>query len=302
MSPDGREFRLPGAGVIAPALRCCPLRYVLSDDVAELAAEVALEPRSMLPRALDILRLPAMSVWIEFNHLARHAVLLDMGLAPKFAAAQKIGLLARASSDSLRRGEIRLVWEADGGGEAELCPIIAEFDFDTPCAGRDTPDALAWRPDVPQLAPVLEHFRLRVDPAWETYYRSLRTGAELEAALRECALPLFVDAPLFLSVILLTLAQGALRRRDSDLSKLNRARLRSGKAPLLDHVELHMNLLGDASHRDGDGDFRRQGPRRHMVRGHFVRRHDAIHWRSPHLRGRIDRGEVLTRNVTLRVG
>lgn len=301
-TPDGKETSLPAGGALAADLLRCPLRFVLSDEVTALAAEVAFEQRSMLPRALDILRLPAQSVWIEFNHRARHAQLQGAGLAPPYVTSQKVGLLARCTDDTMRRGKIRLAWEASGEEGPELCPIFAEFDFDRPYAGGAAIAALAFRPDLPQLNPVFERLRLGIDAAWEAYYASQCTGPRFDAALQQSALPLFVDVPMFFSVVLLTLAQGALSAREAHLGKLNRARQRNGRQMLLNHIELHMNLLGDPVRSGEASGGRKHGPRRHMVRGHFVRRRGSIHWRSPHLRGRIDRGEILTRNVAVRLG
>lgn len=293
---------MPGGGALGAHLLQCPLRFVLSDEVTVLAAEIAFEQRSMLPRAVDILRLPAQSVWIEFNHRARHEPLLSAGLAPPYFTSQKIGLLARCTDDTLRRGEIRLAWEANGGEGPELCPIFAEFDLDRPYASGAVLPALARRPALPQLSALFERLRLRIDPAWEAYYASQCTGSRFDETLQQSALPIFVDVPMFFSVILLTLAQGALSARGTDLGKLNRARVHNGKSMLLNHIELHMNLLRDPAYPGEPSGGRRQGPRRHIVRGHFVRKRNRIHWRSPHLRGRVDRGEISTRNVAVRLG
>jgi hypothetical protein len=90
-----------------------------------------------------------------------------------------------------------------------------------------------------------------------------------------------------------------LSRRPLMLERLNRARSRSGKAPLLDHMEVFAPLIPEyrpsSSITSGIG---RRPPRLHHVRGHLVRHGSQLFWRVPHLRGSARAGVVRTRTVT----
>ncbi len=82
------------------------------------------------------------------------------------------------------------------------------------------------------------------------------------------------------------------------VARLNRARHKSGRAPLLNHIEVRAPLLPEyAEYRDSESHGARRGPRLHHVRGHLVRRGSRLFWRVPHLRGSARSGMVKSRTV-----
>jgi hypothetical protein len=83
------------------------------------------------------------------------------------------------------------------------------------------------------------------------------------------------------------------------LERLNKARARSGKAALLQQIEVFAPLLPECSSFGGNGsEPSRRSRRLHHVRGHLVRRGDKLFWRVPHLRGNARAGSIRTRTVT----
>jgi hypothetical protein len=83
------------------------------------------------------------------------------------------------------------------------------------------------------------------------------------------------------------------------LERLNRARAKSGKARLLDQIEVFSPLLPEYQpSNDSSFGVSRRASRLHHVRGHLVRRGSQIFWRVPHLRGRTRSGVIHTRTVT----
>jgi hypothetical protein len=104
---------------------------------------------------------------------------------------------------------------------------------------------------------------------------------------------------LMLTFLLLLATRPGLPRRPLMLERLNRARSRSGKAPLLPHMEVFAPLIPEyrSAAVEGSGRIRRH-PRLHHVRGHLVRRGSQLFWRVPHLRGSSRAGVVRTRTVT----
>ena len=109
------------------------------------------------------------------------------------------------------------------------------------------------------------------------------------------------DMPMILALFLLFAAKDGLQRRPADLERLNRARCRSGKRALLEHIEVRAPIV--AGHHcpalPAANANRRRGPRLHHVRGHIARRGDKVFWRVPHLRGSARLGVVRSRTVQL---
>jgi len=89
-------------------------------------------------------------------------------------------------------------------------------------------------------------------------------------------------------------------RERQSFERLNRSRIKSGKAPLLDHIEVRAPLLPEYRTASSDeSESVRRSPRLHHVRGHLVRRGSQLFWRVPHLRGSARLGVVRSRTVQL---
>ena len=90
-----------------------------------------------------------------------------------------------------------------------------------------------------------------------------------------------------------------LPRRPLMLERLNKARARSGKAALLEQIEVSAPLLPEYKSGGSSGsETSRRSRRLHHVRGHLVRRGSKLFWRVPHLRGSARIGSIRTRTVT----
>ena len=304
-------WRLPGTDALASDLDHCALRYVLHDDVTELCTQLAFEDETIIGSSVELIRVPAPTLWIEFSGRAQNKVLHGLGrLEGDLGSSghQRIGLLVKSDAYG-RRGEVRACWENENGLDPDVAPFIVEYDFGDmsfakSCPTSDTGTMIAA--DVvghDGLVPLFEHIRFRLDADWHRYYRQ-NTGSEslYREALRKALNPMHKDIP-FLSMFCLVLSsRSAFQASESDRSRINRSRARRGRSPLLDHVELTMNLAGhereleDAAYSDD-----RSSPRLHFVRGHLVRRHDAIHWRTSHMRGKPAIGTIRSRTVSLRL-
>ena len=62
-----RPFEVTGASAFASQVERCPLRFVLGDDLTRASAELAFADGARLAGCLDLLRMPATSLWIEWN-------------------------------------------------------------------------------------------------------------------------------------------------------------------------------------------------------------------------------------------
>src|SRR5689334_2574665 len=103
--PNDRLVRLPGADAAAADLARCATRYVLDDEVAALCTQTAFEHESVIGDCMDILRLPAAQLWLEFDNLGRASVLARAGVMGAATGNQRIGMLM--TSDAGRSGTIR---------------------------------------------------------------------------------------------------------------------------------------------------------------------------------------------------
>jgi hypothetical protein len=261
---------------------------------------------------LDLLRMPAPHLWIEWNDEVHKRVIHETRSAAEFdsaAAGRKVGILLRASANGLRAVG-RTFWaEAAGDERAEvtLSPVETHFDLRGEFADANyTHDILsggfvdATHGGNTATASLLDHVRFRFEESWAEYYREAAADADFKQHLiNESIDSVAWDAPFVLAFLLLLSAKDATRQVLVSRAVINRKRLAGGRAPLLDHVEVNASLDAvSMAESTGDGSGR-QSPRLHHVRGHLVRREERVFWRVPHLRGSGHRGAVRSRTVCL---
>jgi hypothetical protein len=308
----GNLTRLNGAADFAAEMTNCPLRFVLSDDLTRLCTALAYSRGARQLACADLLRIPAESVWIEWCDAAWLNELQRYGFKIPADAVKGLGhrgALLRAAPDG-RSGLIRTFWTLKTQSTSEdvlASSMEAFFDLDTPedeepaapddhhfpagmFAGR-----MAGEPEV-----MRRYFRFRYERSWAEYYRRAMLPPEHEALIARRALgTIAADIPMLLAFFLLLGTRNGLPRRPHSLERLNKSRARSGKTPLLDHVEVLCPVLPEPpcaiSHEAFAG---RRSPRLHHVRGHLVRRGSELFWRVPHLRGSARFGVVRSRTVT----
>ncbi len=306
-TPDGRV--LPGAEQFSGDVHTCPVRYVLTDDLARSATRFAYAEGDRLASCLDLVHVPARSLWVEWTEAPRRAVL--MGIT---ALALRSGLCAHragaflSTSHDCRSGEIRTFWSTSAE-LAYVSPVICEFDLDEPFASDPFADPLLGRGLATVSAPpelclddFLSHMRFGFDTQWAAYYLdNCRTAEMRNAVLRSNLGTCAFDPPMLFAFFLMLTARDALPRRDVAMDRLNRARQRAGKAPLLDHIEVSAPLCSTSALtvEPTTSMHERRSPRLHHVCGHIVRRGSSVFWRSPHLRGSARLGHLKTRTVEL---
>jgi hypothetical protein len=307
---SGALTRLNGAADHAADMARCPLRFVLTDELTRLCTALAYSKGAHHLACADLLRIPAERIWIEWCEAAWFAELQLYGFkqpAKNPYGLGRRGALIRAARDG-RSGLIRTFWTVgETDNDVLASSVEAFFDLDTPegmepAAPDDMRPPLRCLPNVKQGAPDIlrRYFRYRYEPSWDQYYERARLPPLSEAALAQHALgTIAIDIPMMLAFFLLLSTHKGLPRRVQSLDKLNRARARSGKAPLLDHIEVCAPVLhAPDAVRGEDSPSGRRAPRLHHVRGHLVRRGNQLFWRVPHLRGCARSGVIRTRTVT----
>ena len=308
---DRQTTRLTNAADFSSAVIACPTRYSLSDGLVGLCCALAFSKGSRTLACADLLRVPAERVWIEWCEAPWTGELERYGFQPGAKAPHQTGRRGALIQSCLqgRRGLIKTFW-ANGCHDPEILASSMEayFDFDTDEGDDPTPPdgqcraafGVSHADDLD--ADILRRcFRFRFEKSWQDYYQRARLSSSQEHAIVRHALgTISFDIPLVVAFLLLLATRPGLPRRPIMLGRLNQTRVKSGKAPLLEHVEVTCPLLPEYRPSDGASprDHARRGPRLHHVRGHLVRRGSQISWRVPHLRGNSRSGVVRTRTVT----
>jgi hypothetical protein len=306
-------FEVTGASQFSSRVADCPLRFVLGDDLTRVSAELAFADGARLAGCLDLLRIPAPQLWIEWNDSVYKRVIYETQSAADFDAAaahRRVGVLLQATPDGLGATG-RTFWidaADDDSSGVTMSPLETHIDLRGEFVEAAQSTSLLSggfarvtdRSDA-VMASLLHYVRFRFDESWVAYYQAAATTCDAQRHVVEDSLAAIVrDTPFLLAFILLLTAKDATRSIPILRGAINRKRAALGRAPLLDHVEVHASLDRlDLTEPKGLGMMGRQSPRLHHVRGHLVRRDHRVFWRVPHLRGSACRGMVRTRTVCL---
>ena len=272
-----RTRTLAGAGSIADDLRQVRLRYILDRAASRRCAELLFNPRGVLTVEDEIVRMPAQRFWLECYSDGTEVELGNV------ATGRRLGFLVDAAADG-RSGQITCLAETIHG---EVSLLAGTVDFDLNGQGQSTQPFKRYRMRHGKNAEIdsfLQHTHLVLRDEWIAHVRRLATPYDQfvagQAELMWCALPIVRSFSALLN------APRILRERPSRLTQLNAARSRSGKPPLLDHIEIGLNL--EPRPVEGGAGWshdHRSAPRFHFVRGHSVTRAGRTFWRRSHFRG-----------------
>lgn len=306
---DGSVTHLNNAAAFAGDINNCATRYVLSDELTSLCTALAYSKGASTLACADLLRVPAERVWVEWTEAPWRNELARYGFkSPADAPSSgRRGAFIQANPQG-RHGLLRTFWAS---GEPELnvlsSSMEAYFDFDTregedpEVYGRQQRSSICVSDDAVGDADILRRcFRFRFERSWQDYYeRAQLTSAQAAAVSHHALGTIAIDIPVLLAFFLLLATRSGLPRRPLMLERLNRARARSGKAALLEQIEVFAPLLPQYKSGSGSGsESSRRSRRLHHVRGHLVRRGSKLFWRVPHLRGSARAGSIRTRTVT----
>ena len=302
----GARTPLSGASDHALEVAACATRYVLNDELTRLCAALAFSKGAQTLACTDLIRVPAESLWVEWAYAPWSDELHKYGFPPGDLneSCGRRGALLRASRDG-RRGRIRTFWcLGNGEGEVFASPLEAQFDLDaTESAGNAHLNGKSIRvtDDYIHNGSVMGTcFSFAFQETWAEYYDGARLSAQARQQVEHHLLgTIALDIPVLLAFLLMLNTRAGLPQHPSQLDRLNRARCRSGKQALLDHIEVRAPFpcAQGFSARDPDPSGRRR-PRLHHVRGHIVRRRNELFWRMPHLRGNSRAGVLKSRTVT----
>lgn len=310
----GSPIAVSGPRDFARRVADCPLRFVIADDLTRACSELAFAEGDRLAGCLDLLRIPAPSLWVEWSDTVHQQVISQCGTVAKpdpDAFGRQVGVLLQATPEG-RSGMARTFWSAPtaaGGSEALLSPLETHINFDAnfePVAtvGGMLRGHYASLTDADAgVADLLERVRFRFDESWLKYYDVAAPDPQSqESVARSSLASVACDIPMLMAFFLLLSANGATRGVSIHRDLLNRKRQAHARPALLDHIEVHASLpehSAGSQYSAEPGSQTRRAPRLHHVRGHLVRREDRVFWRTPHLRGSARQGVVRSRTVCL---
>jgi len=306
---DGSITDLNNAAAFAKDLDRCATRYVMSDELTRLCTALAFSKGASTLACADLLHVPAERVWVEWTEAPWRDELVRYGFKSPVGSAGsgRRGAFIYSTPEG-RQGLVRTFW-ADGESELNVLSSSMEayFDFDTPegeepeVFGRQQGSSICVSDNAVGNADILRRcFRFRFERSWQDYYESAQlTPTQVTAVSHHALGTIAIDIPVLLAFFLLLAARPGLPRRPLMLERLNQARARSGKAPLLEQIEVCAPLVPEYKSGCGTGSVASRRSRRlHYVRGHLVRRGSKLFWRVPHLRGSARAGTIRTRTVT----
>jgi len=306
---DGSVTHLNGAAAYSKDIDSCATRYVLSDELTRLCTALAYSKGASTLACADLLHVPAERVWVEWTEAPWRNELACYGFKSPVdpACAGRRGVFIQSNPDG-RSGLMRTFWaSAESEVNVLSSSMEAYFDFDTqegenPAVfdRQERPsicvsDAAAGKADILRRC-----FRFWFERSWQDYYGRAQLTPVQAAALSHHALgSIAIDIPVVLAFFLLLATRPGLPRRPLMLERLNRARAKSGKRPLLEQIEVFSPLMPEfEAGRSSYLGASRRSRRLHHVRGHLVRRGSKLFWRVPHLRGSARAGTIRTRTVT----
>jgi hypothetical protein len=245
-------------------------RYVLDEFASIACTDLIRSADGMFDPASELLHLPSECFWLEMREEA-----FRPGDRPE---GGRIGVLVQAERNG-RCGFIRH-FAARPDGICHEFPVWTEFDFDQPPDLSDRSFRLAHG-EFGHLAKLLDHAVVHLDRHWA----SSPTIGDRQNPQQYFAEAVWFDFPLIAAFAALLNSPGIVATRKSDLHRLNRARARRRRPPLLDHVEVRLVLGEEPYYAGSTAAHHRTPPRLHFVRGHMVHRSGKTFWRTAHLRG-----------------
>jgi hypothetical protein len=250
---DGSVTHLNNATAFSKDIDSCATRYVLSDELTRLCTALAYSKGASTLACADLLHVPAERVWVEWTEASWRNELALYGFKSPVDLAHlgRRGVFIQSTPQG-RQGLLRTFW-ANGDSELNVLSSSMEayFDFDTPegedpeVFGRQQRSSLCVSDNAVGDADVLRRcFRFRFERSWQNYYERAQLTSVQAAAIRRQALgTIAIDIPVLLTFFLLLATRPGLPRRPLMLERLNRARTKSGKAALLEQIEVFAPLL-----------------------------------------------------------
>lgn len=289
-------------------------RYALSREAVFLIHSVSEMTAPKVLAALKICRMPFPSMWVEFVFRDRQDYFQTLGCHDEIpdgtSAPSRLGFLLQQLDDTGRQIEVTLVWNhrSDAGptigalalainmsDDVSIDPAavtllheaLSERAAELPRELRDPKHRDQWLEVESRMNPSMCRFML---PTWR---RIIAKGkAETTAALADAGYDIKAEWKFVIGLLLVLNSRNVVEpSEEHTFEKLNKARTRNHKIPLLSYRNLRLSLSHVQRNRMGKPGI--ADLMKHLVSGHWKVRRTGIFWWSPHVRG--NRGEVVNR-------
>src|SRR5882672_12016763 len=181
---------LPGPHHFAQAVRACPLRLVLADDLTRCSTALAYAEGDRLNGCLDLVRVPSERLWVEWSESPRLDALSDIletQIKPPVTGG-RAGVLINSDATG-RTGTIRSFWSTPDD-RAYCAALITDFDLNLPIRNFQSIAAVFNGASAgitvsqePAIDAFLSHICFRFDPAWSDHYRSANLSIDQQSAV-----------------------------------------------------------------------------------------------------------------------
>lgn len=299
--------------------------YVFDPDATAMAASVSLSRPSSILAALDWVRLPHDSVWLEFVNEDLRRAMAELG-SPNVAGPNAVTRIVRSAFLMRRDGDVLVadyvhLDAVQGARFVDLAPARLLFDLSD---GRPDPAGAITASDVQPLvrgrmrryldlltkdpseaaasSTLIERLRWEPHPEMERVMANIarsRGRQEVERVLvaqAEEAMRLFKT--LAIPALILLNCRNAVRPEvvTPDV-KLNKARTKRGREPLVVHRVVKVSLSPKRKVSAHVGETAATARRGTLVNGHFKVRSSGVYWWTPHARrgyGAVTKTRIVT--------
>jgi hypothetical protein len=283
-------------------------RFDLSPEVMRSAWTISHSPIGPQLRALPLCKLPFQLAWFEWP-----AGFMGIPTERKDIYApvpKRMGALV-STDESLQRGSISYAWLHPHQG-VNICPLSITFDWRTDAEPvADLTNASHWHEKATddQWTELMKYprmsgssredviadnqrFGLVINPTMKAFVDAAAQSHNPEGVkllMNAATKDIEGEAPMLRAAIMLLNSRNLAEYEPRPTPpKLNAARARRGKAPLLDYTHVRVRLSRGLAARAGMAADARNPSRLHLVRGHFKIRASGVFWWSPFARGATD--------------
>lgn len=282
----GNVHHVPGPRELAADVRACSTRYVLDATVRDTCLELICNRAEAIRLEDPCYRIPHQAMWVEWTDL------VGAGGTP----SQRAGVLILAGDETGRRGTMHS-FSQDARGKPWAAQVFFHFDFDNILSDEDALCGIRFDEvrDPDEVMRIFRHGMGQIDRRWLAFFRG--SGGLPREALQTMMRATIPDFGMLCAFLLLLSLECAVAQPRPGLAKINRARSRTGRSLLLDHLEVSLRLAAVGEGGGYGAGSGRAISRLHQVRGHLVRRAGKTFWRMHHLRGDAAMGVVASRTV-----
>jgi len=302
-------------------------RFILNRDAVMTIHSISESTPKRFLQALAVCRLPFPSLWVEFafqdrtdwmNEAKKRGLIIETH--EHASPPSRIGFYLEQLDKEGRKILVLPCWSHPKMGTVSLCHMALTICTDVGKYKLADSDVMSMQERLKEISN-----RKSIYLKWMNDPEEIQAGFELEARMTEeipdflktMWIPILKNASKSEIIKIKEMAQYDLKAEwrfilalltvlnsrnvvdigpTVDVSKLNKARIRKGSKPLMNHREIKLSLSKVQKNRLNDG-IGNKDIQAHLCRGHFKLRRSGLFWWSPHVRGNYGTPSVTTTTV-----